>query len=176
MENNNRQGCRWDKNMDVRLKAWIERLLKESGILKHGLHPSVHESHNTFLVSIEETFHQEREKWLSIEPCATSSENYWKQRCEAAEDLINYIPIPSKEDFSTSEEAAYYKWKELKSQTPSPTGDRYCEELEKEVERLKELIGIDWKEEYDQAVNEIGQLQDQLKEAENEIRELNINL
>ena len=52
MENNNRQGCRWDKNMDVRLKAWIERLLKESGILKHGLHPSVHESHNTFLVSI----------------------------------------------------------------------------------------------------------------------------
>jgi len=73
----NRQGCRWDKNMDVRLKAWIERLLKESGILKHGLHPSVHESHNTFLVSIEETFHQEREKWLSesIEPCATSSEN-----------------------------------------------------------------------------------------------------
>jgi len=63
-----------------------------------------------------------------------------------------------------------------KSQTPSPTGDRDCEELKKEVERLKGLIGIDWKEEYDQAVNEIGQLQDQLKEAENEIRELNRNL
>jgi chromosome segregation ATPase len=38
-------------------------------------------------------------------------------------------------------------------------------------ERVDSLT--DWKTEYDAAVNEIGQLQDQLKEAENEIIELN---
>jgi hypothetical protein len=36
--------------------------------------------------------------------------------------------------------------------------------------------GFNWKEEYDQAVNEIGQLQEQLKEAENEIRSLQSEL
>lgn len=35
---------------------------------------------------------------------------------------------------------------------------------------------VDWKKEYDAAVNEIGQLQDQLKDAESEIRQLNNEL
>jgi len=148
MENNNRQGFRWDKNMDVRLKAWIERLLKESGILKHGLHPSVHESHNTFLVSIEETFHQEREKWLSesIEPCATSSERLdikkvidyiyefaWHYgRYYHVGDSIKILECV-KEVFQLPEE--YFA-----SQTPSPTGDRDCEELNENLQkRISEL-------------------------------------
>jgi chromosome segregation ATPase len=49
----------------------------------------------------------------------------------------------------------------------------HAKDLEKERDELKAEIGIDWKEEYDQAVNEIGQLQDRLKEAEDEIRDLN---
>lgn len=47
----------------------------------------------------------------------------------------------------------------------------HAKDIEKERDELKE--GINWKEEYDQAVNEIGQLQDRLKEAEDEIRDLN---
>lgn len=41
---------------------------------------------------------------------------------------------------------------------------------------VKEQQGVDWKQEYDAAINEIGQLQEQLKEAENEIRQLHNEL
>jgi predicted RNase H-like nuclease (RuvC/YqgF family) len=90
----------------------------------------------------------------SIEPCATSSENYWKQRCEAAElNIATYsdwntdrldvdrMPEESHNLFMKWHEALR-EWQRLKSipePTPSPTGDRDCEELKKEVERLKDV-------------------------------------
>jgi len=53
--------------------------------------------------------------------------------------------------------------------------DEYIEWLEEKYEGLKKEIAevcIDWKSEYDDAVNEIGQLQEQLEEAQYEIKEL----
>ncbi len=108
MENNNRQGCRWTLN---KLLEWMKT-----------------EEFKDALSGIEkvQSLLDESE---SIEPCATP--NYWKQRCEAAEDVIRYhVPYQYNEDF-------YKRWQEIKSKTPSPTGDRDCEELKKEVERLK---------------------------------------
>jgi len=111
MENNNRQGCRWDWE-DVFDNA-------------QTMHLQEFKSH-----------------YESIEPCATSSENYWKQRCEAAEDYT-YFAINN--IYCEERESCYLKWKELKSTPmPIPTGDRDCEELKKEVERLKGLIDTVW--------------------------------
>jgi predicted RNase H-like nuclease (RuvC/YqgF family) len=104
-----------------------------------------------------------------------SNEKYWRERCEAAEGVIErFVVSPLHPDTSDNGKKIFAEWQELKS-TPIPI-QTPCVELEKEVERLKGLIEMNWKEEYDQAVNEIVQLQDQLKEAENEIRELNRNL
>ena len=63
-------------------------------------------------------------------------ENYWKQRCEAAEEVLETIPPDvnwGNLDAIKDHEETYLKWSKIKSQTPSPTGDRDCEEL-KEVE------------------------------------------
>jgi len=57
--------------------------------------------------------------------------------------------------------------------------EEYVEWLEDKYEGMeKELKGvcIDWKSEYDDAVYEIGQLQDQLENAEDEIRDLNYEI
>lgn len=64
-------------------------------------------------------------------------ENYWKQRCEAAEAVVNdYLYKPDEENvkelFGLIE-----AWQQLK-QTPSPTGDRDCEELKKRISELEE--------------------------------------
>jgi len=50
-------------------------------------------------------------EWLdeSIEPCATSSENYWKQRCEAAEKVsFNYM-----EQLKAAEAYAYMAFSKI---------------------------------------------------------------
>ena len=68
-------------------------------------------------------------KGLEINLTETMNElNYWKQRCEAAEALLLDLENEKQEIADN-----YRKWQQLKSQTPSPTGDRDCEEL-KEVE------------------------------------------
>ncbi len=45
-----------------------------------------------------------------------------------------------KEKFRQLEESELNDLRKEKSQTPSPTGDRDCDELKKEVERLKGII------------------------------------
>jgi hypothetical protein len=63
------------------------------------------------------------------------------------------------------------------------TRDVYSEEyirfLEDEIINLRNrlsAVSIDYKSEHDDAVYEIGQLQDQLQQAEDEIRELNYEI
>jgi hypothetical protein len=64
--------------------------------------------------------------------------------------------------YISDEEAVVSKW------------IREDKEKQAESEKQERVDSLtDWKTEYDAAVNEIGQLQDQLKEAENEIIELN---
>jgi predicted nucleic acid-binding Zn-ribbon protein len=74
---------------------------------------------------------------------------YWKLEALAKQDEVNIL---------------------VKAQQP------FLDEIYTQQLRIKELetktSGVNWKEEYDQAVNEIGQLQDQLKEAEDELRDL----
>jgi predicted nucleic acid-binding Zn-ribbon protein len=55
----------------------------------------------------------------------------------------------------------------------------YVEWLESKINDLQSqlsAVSIDYKSEYDDAVYEIGQLQDQLSQAEDEIRELNYEI
>ena len=64
----------------------------------------------------------------------TTNEKYWRERCEAAEAVIeSYSEWDKAFDFEK-----HSKWKQLKS-TPIPILTP-CVELEKEVERLKGLI------------------------------------
>ena len=65
-----------------------------------------------------------------------SSNAYWRKRCLAAEKVIGN----ENKKYTYETDTARKQWQQLKSQTPSPTGDRDCEELKKEVERLKGLI------------------------------------
>ena len=70
------------------------------------------------------------QEWASLTP---SNEKYWRERCEAAEAVIEQTIYYHDRDFKQAEE----RWKHLKS-TPIPLTP--CVELEKEVERLKGLI------------------------------------
>lgn len=149
MENNNRQGYRWVKQDEeqARLKA-------ESRML-----PNWDRTHGDSVGIFYGYYIQELFKPESIEPCATSSRIEELEKClkefrpENIPSWIAYFDIWEKAD------------KLLKSQTPSPTGDRDCEELKKEVERLKGLIeeavkygmmesGCGTTLTYDEAINE----------------------
>ncbi len=57
--------------------------------------------------------------------------------------IINIIGEKDKEDLIHFLDSRNYNWHESYIQTPSPTGDRDCEELKKEIDRLKE-IHSDW--------------------------------
>lgn len=61
------------------------------------------------------------------------SEGYWKQRCEAAEEMIENHP-PMKLNYPTK----YEKWQQLKQQTPQESE----EAKDREIERLKGLIDV----------------------------------
>jgi len=50
-----------------------------------------------------------------IEPCATSSEKYWKQRCEAAEHILLQFPYSVLQDQA---EEIYNRWQQLKTALP----------------------------------------------------------
>jgi hypothetical protein len=63
-----------------------------------------------------------------------SNEKYWRERCEAAEDMLEEIDKEITIRYCNS----YQKWQQLKS-TPIPI-QTPCVELEKEVERLKGLL------------------------------------
>ncbi len=151
MENNNRQGCRWTKASE-RLQGDDQDV-----IVKWRINEEVWcADHCTGKDLKEQMKHSGHEYfWLdeSIEPCATSSENYWKQRCEAAEENIktysdwNTDRLDVDRMSSTADvqflkwKAAFDNWQRLKTMPiPSPTGDRDCEELKKENEYLKEVI------------------------------------
>ena len=130
MENNNRQGCR-EEAIGFGLFILAGRYER----FTDGIFGAWQGKEDRKLYSNDELYTLYKQQ--SIEPCATSSENYWKQRCEAAEVVIEVIePKPE----SQSQWNVYENWKYIKSQTPSPTGDRDCEELKKEVERLKGLM------------------------------------
>ena len=49
-----------------------------------------------------------------IEPCATSSENYWKQRCEAAEVILASFPTEVLKDQAGED---YHPYEQLKTET-----------------------------------------------------------
>src|SRR6188768_2587945 len=78
------------------------------------------------------------QEWASLQ--TPSNENYWRERCEAAEKVIEFRELPHEEFYRRNEfpNQVYRKWQELKS-TPIPILTP-CVELEKEVERLKGLI------------------------------------
>jgi len=69
---------------------------------------------------------QKEFRWQETQPCATSSENYWKQRCEAAEELGRYLTYDEENPCNDIHEynLTHIAWRKLKSQTPTPTGDR----------------------------------------------------
>ncbi len=159
MENNNRQGCRWVDGTEFPEYRGYYFVETKTG------RKDVYYWHNE--ENSGSAWENDVSKWLSesIEPCATSSENelgkgnflstmeaeYWRKRCEAAEEVFQCLPDYLK--FDTRKDEAMYDdahkaWQQLKSQTPSPTGDRDCEELKKEVERLKGLCHELWNEQY----------------------------
>jgi hypothetical protein len=141
MENNNRQGCRWTKASERTPSHQQEINCKHFGhpcSAKYWDSPDkgkrffdIKGSQNIFFERFNEI------EWLdeSIEPCATSSENYWKQRCEAAEAVIEQA---DQFPFSYKDFNEYRQWQQLKSQTH--TGDRDCEELNENLQkRISEL-------------------------------------
>jgi len=137
MENNNRQGCRWTKIYEKGMPKEIGKVHWRATNLQGEHEPiSAGVAYSTIRKGGAVDFIEYLDE--SIEPCATSSENYWKQRCEAAEALI-WIDMTS-----PNWDKRHKNWQQLKSQTPSPTGDRDCEELKKEVERLKVVIRNQW--------------------------------
>jgi len=125
MENNNRQGWRWVKASERTPSHQQEISCKHFGhpcSAKYWDSPDkgkrffdIKGSQNIFFERFNEI------EWLdeSIEPCATSSENYWKQRCEAAEGVLHFCPLLF---LSMSEnnkfDKAYEIWKQLKSKQP----------------------------------------------------------
>jgi len=69
----------------------------------------------------------------------TPSNEYWRERCEAAEAVIDkFAAIPLHPDVTERGKTIFNKWQKLKS-TPIPILTP-CVELEKEIERLKGLI------------------------------------
>jgi hypothetical protein len=167
MENNNRQGCRWTKAIQERIdylkKADAEVCEKRWGNITRALERMVARETSNFLTERRHELEDLLRNMESIEPCATSSEkvNIVMKRIKQQEPdeagwsynsdfLREFTEKVNEKDWGeglsmeqvesvliTAEE---YEHEQLKSQTPSPTGDRDCEELKKEVERLKNEI------------------------------------
>ena len=100
----NRQGCRWTKaSGQSKEDGWFY----DADFLR-TITEKVNEQEWGETLSMEEV-----ESVLkvieSIEPCATSSENYWKQRCEAAEAVLNTFPRSVLEDQAGEDYLEYEK-------------------------------------------------------------------
>ncbi len=131
----NMQGCRWEIFCDSSYyHLWAVRPENDRSFQSQKLFHVQSEAEAKALQAILNGINLSE----SIEPCATSSENYWKQRCEAAEKVFDEF----EEDTNLSYYNSYRNWEKLKSQTPSPTGDRDCEELKEENDELRK--GIRW--------------------------------
>jgi hypothetical protein len=107
MENNNRQGCRWTKASEQKPESDGAYVVKIHG--------------KKFITTFDKGIGfgiSGPLEWLdeSIEPCATSSENYWKQRCEAAERFINESPCDP--DITKAQIYAHEVWQKLKNKKP----------------------------------------------------------
>ncbi len=150
----NRQGCRWVVSNERRPTKEKFYYAEDSVGNRTMIHFWKDHWHSLTGHPVAKWYDDE-----SIEPCATSSEIYWKQRCEAAEILVNSM---SKYFENDKYSYKYYNdWKKLKSQTPSPTGDRNCEELKERIEQFKEWVHLELKlqgYEHEQILNKLKQL------------------
>ena len=155
MENNNRQGCRWTKAGDFvpenpEMKHWRDAETKEPTLWRAIKKIAVSENNS------------DQVEWLSIEPCATSSENEnivmkrikqqepdeagWSYNSEFLREFTERVNEKDWGEGLSMEQvesvlitAEEYEHEKLKSQTPSPTGDRDCEELKKGLEEILEM-------------------------------------
>ena len=97
------------------------------------------------------------------------SESYWKKETERLKGLIArmYNELVRAAE-NTSPAVSEDNWRKFQKDNNLESS------IGEETEGQDEIDRTQWieKEEYDQAVNEIGQLQEQLKEAENYIRDL----
>lgn len=149
MENNNRQGCRWVKaseKMPVEEGRYAAKRLSEIIVVFAKMQKN---GKMVFINSLNSIWKGYKDfEWLDESiPCATSSdaiqfaewlmENNYKWEIDG---LVGYCWYEENESGESKLYAAADLYKIYKSQTPSPTGDRDCEELKKEVERLKGLI------------------------------------
>jgi hypothetical protein len=143
MENNNRQGCRWVKCSD--------RLPDKEGIYTVKRHFSEQPEKAEYTGSIFTNYQGYIVKeWLdeseSIEPCATSSSTDRAEKLpdnliEIANDVWVKLPYGVRDAMKQSHwMIGFCEGYKTRNNRPSPTGDRDCEELKKEVERLKGLL------------------------------------
>jgi len=141
MENNNRQGCRWTKEkpefkkecvlvtatkynrnieaIDYYYTIWQIKQIDgedEDGNTAWywGLLNGDGEEYGA-LEDLRADYYRIISDPESIEPCATSSENYWKKRCEAAEKIVAIAGIVDC--------AGYDQWQKLKTMSDNyPSG------------------------------------------------------
>jgi hypothetical protein len=137
MENNNRQGCRWTKAS--------ERLPEKNGyyfIKSNYGQMCCYYSSDVGIFNHHWNDEFDNVVWLdeSIEPCATSS-----RIAELENGIKNFIEwLKEKRPTITGTGApklileSFLEGRETFA-TPFPTGDRDCEELKKEVERLQDV-------------------------------------
>lgn len=111
MENNNRQGCRWVKASERRPTKEKFYYAEDSVGNRTMIHFWKDHWHSLTGHPVAKWYDDE-----SIEPCATSSENYWKQRCEAAEVILESFPIEVLKDQAGED---YHPYEQLKSQEPN---------------------------------------------------------
>ena len=184
MENNNRQGCRWTKCSeqmpDLSQYAEPELHFRFDGKKVCGVQ-FMSDGFEVKILSIYHGFYNKdlhRLEYLdeSIEPCATSSENYWKQRYDVEMDEQKLIEIfkrvslwdlsECKFEYEKEDTGNHWCNAELNGRvidsiiwdgnifsmmnnngtfsplnpmlyySPSPTGDRDCEELKKALSGL----------------------------------------
>ena len=109
MENNNRQGCRWIKASERLPENNVKAFWRKQ--INHDYYVGYDYFNDHRFMELDKI------EWLdeSIEPCATSSENYWKQRCEAAEKIVAIAGIVDC--------AGYDQWQKLKTMSDNyPSG------------------------------------------------------
>jgi len=122
----NRQVCRWTKASEFEYKPrqtyfakWEAGYPKGFGIKSTGF---FQESDGTFFWHVQGFVpvgaSEHKDLYIldeSIEPCATSSENYWKQRCEAAEAYAYMAFSKITGVMSGDEEKLFNEWQQLKN-------------------------------------------------------------
>ena len=193
MENNNRQGCRWTKCKDKTPdhNAAYRQLWQNPYDEKHSewmyFNGKVNEYDIVEDIDSSVIVDQDTVEWLdeSIEPCATSSENYWKQRYDVEMDEQKLIEIfkrvslwdlsECKFEYEKEDTGNHWCNAELNGRvidsiiwdgnifsmmnnngtfsplnpmlyySPSPTGDRDCEELKERISELESLHEIERK-------------------------------